>query len=195
MAWAQAPASGPVPIGKPHVCMQNYPPEAIRTGQQGRTSLSFRITAEGTVADIVVSESSGFEALDKASVACAAEWRYQPAVRDGKPIEVPWQAKVRWSLSFGHKPPFDFAIESDTCRHLPPLTAAQWANVRRPTMLAVTLTQGKFSSLTVTQSSGSAELDALADKCFDGVEFDSPDGKPLSGERRIAIEWKKPAPQ
>lgn len=193
VAWAQtdAPVSMPVSIGKPHICGgEHYPSEAVRTGQQGRTTLSFRITAEGTVTGIVVTESSGFELLDKAAVACAAEWQYKPAVQNGQPIEVPWQAKVRWSL-YTNVPRWDFNIESDGCKEVPRPTEAQLASVHGPTMFTVTMAQGKIAAFNLLTSSGSTELDAQAHKCFDGPQFIGGENQPMSGTKVIAVEWIK----
>lgn len=192
-ALASAPISTPVSIGKPHVCMQNYPAESIRLGQQGRTTLSFHITPQGTVSNVVVTESSGFELLDQAAVACAAEWQYRPAMQDGQPVEVAWQAKVRWSLFGGDEPRWDLITEGDRCGLPSPPTAAQLARVRGMTILSVTLAQGRVAGTTLVRSSGNAELDALAPQCFNQAQVIDPDGKPVSAVYTWAIEWVKPA--
>jgi len=85
-------------IGRPHTCQRYYPPALQEQGIQGTTLLSFRVTRYGAVRDIVVSESSGNTDLDAAAVFCAQHWLYKPATQSGRPIEVPWVAKVVWAL-------------------------------------------------------------------------------------------------
>jgi TonB family protein len=88
----------PRSIGIPHTCNRYYPPELQEQGIQGTTLLSFRVTDYGSVREIVVSETSGNKDLDAAAVFCAQHWRYKPATRNGRVIEVPWVAKVVWAL-------------------------------------------------------------------------------------------------
>jgi TonB family C-terminal domain len=88
----------PQAIGKPHICIEYYPPLAVRLRVQGTTTLGFTITTEGTTADVKVKVSSGDQSLDEAALTCARQWIYKPAMKDGKPVAVPWKAEVRWSL-------------------------------------------------------------------------------------------------
>ncbi len=90
--------SAPRAIGKAHICVEYYPPQAVQDHVQGITTLSFRITSEGTVAEPTVESSSGSQALDDASLVCVREWQYRPAMLDGKAVEIPWRAEVRWFL-------------------------------------------------------------------------------------------------
>jgi periplasmic protein TonB len=90
--------SSPASIGRPHVCMQDYPPISVRLGEQGVTKIGFTITTDGHVENVHVVGSSGSERLDNAAVGCAASWRYKAAVKEGAPVAVPWQAEVKWVL-------------------------------------------------------------------------------------------------
>ncbi|MBU6297746.1 MAG: energy transducer TonB [Alphaproteobacteria bacterium] len=92
------PISSPASIGRPHVCLQDYPAISQRLGEEGTTLLAFHITAEGSVTNVTVAKSSGSERLDNAAVNCASSWRYKPAVEAGHPVEVPWRAEVQWVL-------------------------------------------------------------------------------------------------
>jgi protein TonB len=74
------------------------PADAVRSGVESDTLLSFRIAADGTTKDVTVQRSSGNAALDKAAVAGVRCWRYKPTMEDGKPVEVPWHAAVKWRL-------------------------------------------------------------------------------------------------
>ena len=94
--------TSPASIGRPHACGQKYYPSlATRLGHEGTTVLSFKIGPDGSVKDVTVSQSSGFPELDEAAIPCAQNWEYKPAMQNGQPVEVPWQAKVTWKLNGG----------------------------------------------------------------------------------------------
>lgn len=92
------PISSPASIGRPHVCLQDYPAISVRLGEQGTTTIGFTITADGHVENVHVVNSSGSERLDNAAVKCAGSWRYKPAIKDNNPVAVPWKAEVKWVL-------------------------------------------------------------------------------------------------
>ena len=90
--------STPVAIGRPHVCIQNYPEVSIRLNEEGTTTLSFRVMTDGSVSNVAVAKSSGSDRLDTAALSCAGKWHYKPPTVDGAPVEAPWQANVVWKL-------------------------------------------------------------------------------------------------
>lgn len=91
--------SAPPPLkGRPHRCDRWYPKDAQRAGIEGTTTLAFHITAEGHVTHITIAQSSGSRELDYAAYLCARTWNYLPAMQNGKPIEVPWTAKIVWQV-------------------------------------------------------------------------------------------------
>ena len=108
-ASATSPSVGQafsVSIGRPHVCSSEYYPEiSRRLGEEGTTTVTFRITTEGTVKDPRILTSSGSDRLDQAALACVATWRYEPALKEGIPIEVPWKAEVVWKAPAPTTPP------------------------------------------------------------------------------------------
>ena len=94
-----APAiSSPASVGRPHTCLQDYPPISKRLGETGTTVLSFRIGTDGNVREVGVATSRGSQGLDDAAVSCASSWRYKAAIQSGVPVEVPWKAQVQWVL-------------------------------------------------------------------------------------------------
>lgn len=92
--------TAPASIGVAHVCPQErwYPSIAVRLGQQGTTTLAFRIQTDGSITDITIAQSSGYSSLDDAAVRCASAWRYRPAMENGQAVVVPWKAFVKWQL-------------------------------------------------------------------------------------------------
>jgi protein TonB len=62
-------------------------PEIRTTAAQGRLLLRILVRPDGTVASVQLAEQSGHPALDAAAVQAASGWRFEPASRDGEPIE------------------------------------------------------------------------------------------------------------
>src|ERR1700679_4186262 len=94
--------TAPASIGRPHTCGQRYyPAMATRLGHEGTTTIGFKIGPDGSVKDVTIVSSSGFDELDQAAIPCAQGWTYKPAMQNGQPVEVPWQAKVTWKLTGG----------------------------------------------------------------------------------------------
>ena len=85
-------------VGPPHVCLGYYPAISLRQHEVGSTVLGFHITTAGSVKDISVVRSSGYDRLDQAAMACVAPWRYKPVVRNGRIVEVPWKVQIVWNM-------------------------------------------------------------------------------------------------
>ncbi|MDR3528227.1 MAG: TonB family protein [Rhizomicrobium sp.] len=166
------PITTPSSVGAPHVCLQDYPAEAIAAHAEGTTVIGFTITVAGTTANVHVTRSSGTQLLDDAAVSCATHWLYRPAVEGGKPVAVPWKAEVRWALHGPDMPPAVTApkpIGVHSCPNPRGVTIPAGA----VTILSVAITaEGKVSETTLRGSSGSAELDSVANKCALGWRYE-----------------------
>jgi periplasmic protein TonB len=64
-----------------------YPDAARRRGEQGRVMLRVDVSAGGAPISVTPLQSSGFPRLDDAAVAAVRQWRFEPAERNGKPVE------------------------------------------------------------------------------------------------------------
>ena len=65
-----------------------YPPEVIRQNGEGSAVIEILVLENGRVGDVRIVKSSGFEALDRATMAEARRnWRLKPATRDGVAIQ------------------------------------------------------------------------------------------------------------
>jgi len=64
-----------------------YPISAARNHREGWARLSFVIDTEGNVNNILVTETSGSKDLTKAAVKAAQQWKYKPAMENGKPVQ------------------------------------------------------------------------------------------------------------
>jgi protein TonB len=63
-----------------------YPRDALIHGEQGRVLLSIHVLPDGRPSFINIATGSGYAILDQAAEAAVMQWRFQPAVRGGKPV-------------------------------------------------------------------------------------------------------------
>lgn len=82
------------------VTTDDYPPSAIRSGEEGVSSLSLTVGTDGRVTACALIEQSGSPALDAAACeALTARARYFPATdASGAAIESSVTRRVRWQL-------------------------------------------------------------------------------------------------
>ena len=64
-----------------------YPAEAMETRTSGKVIMRVLVGADGVVKDVVVEESVPAGVFDASSVEAAWLWRFDPAVKDGKPVD------------------------------------------------------------------------------------------------------------
>jgi TonB family protein len=77
-----------------------YPPAARAAGHQGTSVLSLTVGIDGTPRDISVLRDLDSE-LDAAAIAAVSTWRYEPALKDDKPVEVDVHARIRFRIYEG----------------------------------------------------------------------------------------------
>jgi TonB family protein len=74
-----------------HFPDSEYPPLSRQQGEEGIVTLSLQVLEDGSIGDVVVDQSSGFEALDQAAISYAKQhWHFAPGLRDGEPF-VAWK--------------------------------------------------------------------------------------------------------
>lgn len=64
-----------------------YPAAARMKRHEGVVRLRILVAADGSVADIAIAQSSGFDSLDNAAVEVIRRWRFRAPTRDGVPQE------------------------------------------------------------------------------------------------------------
>jgi len=64
-----------------------YPLGARRRGEEGTVVLDVRVAADGRAVGVTLIRSSGFPELDRAAERAAAQARFNPATRGGRPVE------------------------------------------------------------------------------------------------------------
>lgn len=175
-AWAQTTNNGPASVGRPHSCSEDYPLDLAQQGAEGMTVLSFTIDENGDVHDLKVSRSSGISGLDEAALSCAARWHYKPAMRDGKPVAIPWSAAVQFRVTDPLVPPVLVEKEnaSSGSNPLPPDGRGHCSgppdlighDIHGATTVRFEVTEtGNVRNISVVESSGNKELDDAAISC------------------------------
>ena len=87
------PYIGPVRQGPPDrdfMVLSRLPPQypyrAKRRGTEGWVKVSFEITAEGGVRDVVVIDADPPDVFDHEAIRAVSKWKFKPRIRDGKPV-------------------------------------------------------------------------------------------------------------
>lgn len=108
-APAPTPAP-PAPVAKPPtaasprgrgngISEDDYPDASRRAEEQGVARVRFTIATNGSVSACQVIQTSGFPRLDDATCKIIQRrWRFNPATRDGQPVEETKSQPVRWQL-------------------------------------------------------------------------------------------------
>jgi periplasmic protein TonB len=91
--------AGEVPASfDPSKCKVEYPKASLMNEEQGTTSMSFLVNADGSVADSKLEKSSGFKTLDKAALKGLAACKFKPGSKDGAPAQTWTRVDYAWKL-------------------------------------------------------------------------------------------------
>jgi periplasmic protein TonB len=82
----------------PSKCKVEYPKASLMNEEQGTTSMSFLVNADGSVADSKLDKSSGFKGLDKAALKGLAACKFKPGSKDGAPAQTWTKVDYAWKL-------------------------------------------------------------------------------------------------
>lgn len=76
-----------------------YPHKALARGIEGHVVLEFTVTADGTTRDLRVLDASPTDVFDAAALAAARQFRYQPRIQAGAPVDVPGvRSRIRFQI-------------------------------------------------------------------------------------------------
>jgi protein TonB len=96
---AATATAGEVPAAfDPSKCKVEYPKASLMNEEQGTTSMSFLVNADGSVADSKLDHSSGFKNLDKAALKGIAACKFKPGTKDGAPAQTWTKIDYAWKL-------------------------------------------------------------------------------------------------
>lgn len=84
VGFCQSKTTAPKPV---HQVTAEYPQSAIRDGINATVSVALTIPPSGIPADVRIAK--GFrEDFDESAVNSIRQWRFRPAMKDGKPVAV-----------------------------------------------------------------------------------------------------------
>ena len=76
-----------------------YTPEAMQAKIEGTVMMTAVVRTDGTPGDIEITKSLDTEhGLDKQAVAALSQWRFEPGLKDGKPVPVRVTVEMRFWL-------------------------------------------------------------------------------------------------
>lgn len=102
IAQAETKERAPKPIDGPQITAYDYPPAAMRAGEEGKVAVAVAVDASGQAIGCRIVTSSGSSALDQASCRAMQRGRFEPA-RDanGRAIAGTYSRQLSWKLPKG----------------------------------------------------------------------------------------------
>lgn len=76
-----------------------YPLLSRKRKEQGTVWLLILVSQQGLVTELKLKTSSGFARLDDAAMRAVKLWKFQPALKQGKPIDYWYELPVKFSLN------------------------------------------------------------------------------------------------
>jgi protein TonB len=76
----------------------DYPYEARRAGEEGVVLLCAHVADDGAVTSVELLASCGHERLDRSALEAVAQWRYEPARRNGRAVAQDINIPIRFRL-------------------------------------------------------------------------------------------------
>lgn len=80
-----------------------YPYRAERKGIEGWVKVSFLITENGSVQDVVLIDAEPEGIFDQAAMRAVLKWTFKPRIQNGKPLAVRAEQVVNFRLNRGRK--------------------------------------------------------------------------------------------
>jgi len=75
-----------------------YPQDAARKGIEGSVDVSFTVTSQGKVTDVLVLDAEPSEIFNRSAVAAVRRWKYDPKTINGVPVESHLQLRLQFKL-------------------------------------------------------------------------------------------------
>jgi periplasmic protein TonB len=82
----------------PRIGFEYYPELSKRAHDQGTCVVTLTVLADGTVKDVHITKSTGYPALDLASMSAFTTGTLLPATKNGVPIDDTIDLPVTWSI-------------------------------------------------------------------------------------------------
>jgi protein TonB len=82
----------------PAKCKAEYPKASLMNEEQGTVTMSFLVSADGSVIESKLEKTSGFKNLDKAALKSLAACKFKPGTKDGAPAQTWAKVDYAWKL-------------------------------------------------------------------------------------------------
>ncbi len=79
-------------------CKADYPKASLMNEEQGTVSMSFLVSADGSVVESKLEKTSGFKNLDKAAIKSISACKFKPGTKDGAPAQTWAKVDYAWKL-------------------------------------------------------------------------------------------------
>lgn len=76
-----------------------YPYRARSRRIEGHVDLQFTVSAHGSVDSVIVADAQPQGVFEEAATAAVRAWRFSPGIRDGQPVPVRMQIRIRFDLT------------------------------------------------------------------------------------------------
>ncbi|MEF3081430.1 TonB family protein [Luteimonas sp. SMYT11W] len=83
------------PVAQPEI---PYPPAAARSREEGSLILLVQVDANGNATDVTVEKRSGSRDLDRAAQQAVRDWKFEPAIKGGKPTASAVRVPIEFTL-------------------------------------------------------------------------------------------------
>ncbi|QNN69310.1 energy transducer TonB [Thermomonas carbonis] len=81
--------------------LPKYPASALRSGETGTVLVLANIDRNGVPIEVSLDDRSGNREFDRSALQAVRQWRFQPALRDGKPVASTVRVPVEFALERG----------------------------------------------------------------------------------------------
>lgn len=81
--------------------LPKYPASALRAGETGTVLVLASIDRNGVPIQVSLDDRSGNRDFDRSALQAVRQWRFQPALRDGKPVAATVRVPVEFALERG----------------------------------------------------------------------------------------------
>lgn len=96
-AAAASTEAGPVQLKRTKMATPTYPAEAKRKGIEGWVDVSFLVATDGSVQEVQVNKAEPQGVFDQAAMDAVKQWRFEPPLRDGKPVSQRTAVRLRFN--------------------------------------------------------------------------------------------------
>jgi len=161
-----------------------YPNMSKRLNEQGSVILRVLVKSDGTVGSIEIKSSSDFPRIDQAAVDAVRNWQFNPATRNGSPIDEWYQIPISMYLK-------DEATVVTRVDPVYPPLSLQFGEQGVVILRFLVKNDGRVGTINVKTSSGFPRLDQAAEDALKKWRFNpaTTGGKPIDEWYEVGIPF------